>query len=121
MTDLNHTNAPTDGDRHVAYEKTDIHIPSTILWTIITVVTLAVMVICLDEYFTYVKEQQYYEAVLAPPSLELLKLQKQEDLELNSYELIDTAKGLYRIPLDSAIELMLREAGVADASDEAQK
>lgn len=120
MTDTDHKDTSTGDDRHVGYEKTDINIRLTVIWTIIAVVTLVVMVICLEEYFTYVKEQQYYESVLAPPSVELLKLLEQAELELNSYELIDTAKGLYRIPVDSAIELILREAGVADTSDEAE-
>ena len=121
MNEMNHTDPQTGSDRHVGYEKKDIHVRSTVIWTIITVVVLTVMVVGLDEYFTYVKEQQYYESVLALPSQELLDLLAQEELELNSYELIDSARGLYRIPVDSAIELVLREAGVAGTPGEEQK
>ncbi len=44
------------------------------------------------------------------PSMELIELRQQEYETLNSYAELDADEGLYRIPIQRAMELMVEEA-----------
>lgn len=75
-----------------------------------TIVLLAVVVVGLQFYFDRTLEQQVYVQVLAPESQALTSLRAREDEELNTYRFIDRDKGLVRIPVERAIELLAAEA-----------
>ena len=74
------------------------------------VVVLALLIVGLEAYFDRVKEQQVYVKVLAPVSEELRDLRAREDTELHSYKFLDRDKGLVRIPIERAMELLAAEA-----------
>lgn len=107
MTDENEdiqTSDASDG-----YDRHDINVRWVAAITIITVILLAVSVLILYEYFGYEKERQIYELVLKPESEMLLEMRALEEKTLSTYELKDTATGTYRIPIDSAIQLIADE------------
>lgn len=87
------------------YETKDINIKKTALYTIATVMLIVFFFVILNEYFISVKEEIIYETVLKPESISLKELKTLEDSVLTTYELIDTTKGIYRIPIERAIEL----------------
>lgn len=74
------------------------------------VVIFIVVVLGVTYYFKYVYEQAEYEKVLAPPSEQLQELRNREDWNLTHYGYADKAKGQVRIPLDKAMELLVKEA-----------
>lgn len=92
------------------YEKRDINIKKTVLFGIGTVLLIAFFFVVLNEYFISVKEEIIYESVLKPESISLEELATFEDSVLTTYELIDTARGIYRIPIEKAVELTVSEA-----------
>lgn len=75
-----------------------------------TVVLLAVVILAIQAYFDRVYQQQVYEKVLEPPSEQLRDLHAREDSELYSYKYIDRTKGLVRLPIERAMELLAKEA-----------
>jgi len=91
------------------YEKRDINVKKVVLWGIAGVVIIVISLVALVEYFFIVKENYYYQAVEKPRSEELVELRQRETEELNSYKLLDEEKGIYRIPIKRAMELMAEE------------
>ena len=92
------------------YETKDVNVRAMILVGAIVIVVVIVSIIVLNEYFVSVKEQLVYDTVLRPESVTLRDLRATEDEVLNSYKLVDSTAGTYRIPIDRAMELMAEEA-----------
>ena len=92
------------------YEARDASSKKIIIWGIAGIVFIVIILALLTEYFLFVKEEFYLEIVEEPRSQELLDMRKKESEELNSYKLLDKDKGVYRIPIDRAMELVVEEA-----------
>jgi hypothetical protein len=96
-------------EKHTGYEVRDISW-ITLLWIgAVIIIGLMVFVVVLDSYFTVAKEQQIYEYVLKPQSKELRELKSREQEILNAYGQLDAQKGIYRIPIDRAMQLLAEE------------
>jgi len=81
----------------------------SILWGVLIIFALIVSLIVLNEYFLSVVESPINDTVLNPQSVTLNDLHASEDEILNSYKLLDSATGQYRIPIDRAIALVVEE------------
>ncbi len=81
-----------------------------VVFLISMVLIFIAVVLGVTYYFKYVYEQAEYEKVLAPPSEQLRDLRAREDWNLTHYGYMDKAKGQVRIPLDRAMELLVKEA-----------
>jgi hypothetical protein len=55
------------------------------------------------------KEKTVYEQTLKPGSVLLEELQAKENQVLTSYALIDSTRGIYQIPIDRAMEVLVQE------------
>jgi len=75
----------------------------------VTVVLLVAVVLGLQFYFDRVLEQQVYVQVLAPESSALKALRAREDEELHSYRYLDREKGIVRLPIERAMDLLAAE------------
>lgn len=91
------------------YEKKDINVKKSVIVGLLIVLFIVVSLIGVNELFTYEKEKIIYNQVLKPESISLKELKAREDSILTSYELVDTVKQYYRIPLDSAKALTAQE------------
>ena len=92
------------------YEKQDVSVSKVVLWGVMSILVVIVVIIWGLDYFTAVKEEIVQEQVLSPQSVALRELRAREAEELGSYKLLDSAAGVYRIPIDRAMELMADEA-----------
>ena len=92
------------------YEKRDVNISMVIGLSVLSVVLLIIILVFLIDYFVESKEQMIYEAQLKPESADLNSLLVAEEEELTSYKVLDTERGVYRIPVDRAMELLVKEA-----------
>lgn len=97
------------------YEKRDVSIRNLVLITVICVIVVVVSMIWVKSFFTQVTEETVYQMVLKPGSLTLQELRAREDEALNKYRIIDLGKGVYQIPIDSAMAILAREASRAPA------
>jgi hypothetical protein len=102
MTDVPTTNS--------GYDKRDVNVRATILIGAVIVVVIAAFLIVLSDFFVLKKEQMMYDYVMKPESAPLRDLRAREMEVLTTYKLLDPAKGIYRIPLSRAMELMADEA-----------
>ena len=88
------------------YEKKDVKISKIITYTVVLVILFVAILIFLNEYFLYSSEEVYYENVLAPQSAQLQEVRAREDELLTQYKVIDAQKGIYRIPIERAMQLI---------------
>lgn len=92
------------------YDKHDVSVWSVMVIIVVSVLTIAATVIILYDYFISTKETIMYEQVLSVESETLLKLRARETKELNSYRLLDSTKGVYQIPIEKAMRIVVDEA-----------
>ena len=74
------------------------------------IVFLVAVVFAVQYYHDVVKEQQVFVKVMEPESERLKNLRAREDDQLLRYQYIDREKGLVRIPIQRAIELLAADA-----------
>ncbi|MDF1544281.1 MAG: hypothetical protein P1R58_04170 [bacterium] len=94
----------------MGYEKKDVSTRKIISWAVGLTLLVVLFVVMLNELFTFVSEEVITEQVRTQDKATLSELRVVEDSILNSYGWSDSTKTSYRIPLDSAIELVAREA-----------
>ncbi|MFQ6612631.1 MAG: hypothetical protein ACE5D2_05955 [Fidelibacterota bacterium] len=92
------------------YEQKDVKVKA-IFWVLIASILITTAFFFLSrEYFLSTKNQLVYEMVIKPKSAKLVKLKKHEEEILSSYGVVDADKGIYRIPITQAIELLAAES-----------
>jgi hypothetical protein len=96
---------------NLGYEKKDINIVRVIGTAIAILIILIVIIIALSDFFMAEKEQIVYEQTLKPQSQLLQELRSKENETLTTYKLLDPVHGVYRIPIERAMELLVQEAG----------
>jgi len=99
-----------DDKNNAGYEKRDVNIFMVIGLSVLSVVLLIVILVFLIDYFVESKEQMIYEAQLQPESADLNSILVTEEEVLTSYKVLDIERGVYRIPVDRAMELLVKEA-----------
>lgn len=99
-------------DQHAkpGYERRDVNMKVLVLTSIVSVIAVAVSLICVDNYFVIEKEKAILDRQLSPVSSTLRDLRAKEDQVLGSYKLIDSTAGRYQLPIERAMELMADEA-----------
>jgi hypothetical protein len=98
------------------YEKKDVNLTKIVIFEVIGTVVLIAIVLLLINYTKLLREKVVYEEQLRPQSAALRELRARESEELNSYAVLDTVKGIYRIPIDRAMKLQADEAYRAESS-----
>jgi hypothetical protein len=96
--------------REAGYETHDAYLKPIIIVGLASVILLVLILILIDQYFIVTKEHLVDEMVLTPQSAALRELRSREDETLSSYKIVDVEKGIYRIPVSRAMELLADEA-----------
>lgn len=97
-------------DHPSGYEKRDVNVKALTIVAIVTVLVVVAMVVFVYNFFSEKRDEIVFEQQLLPKSQELLDLHAHEDSVLTNYRVLDSANGTYSIPIDSAIEILLRES-----------
>ena len=96
-------------DNKSGYETKDANVAKIIIVGLIAAVILVVCLIFLKQLFIATTEKQLYEAVLKPESATLQNLHERENVILTTYKILNETKGVYQIPIDSAIKIIANE------------
>ena len=91
------------------YEKKDVNVPVIIAVSIVSIAVIVVMIVVLIDFFKIQKENMVYDSVLSQESKELVELRTLEFETLKNYKLLDAEKGIYRIPIKRAMQLLTVE------------
>jgi hypothetical protein len=92
------------------FDRTEPSTPAVWAFTIGSIIILVVVIIALQQYFISIWNNAVYEKVLAAPSQELQNTLNQNSYDLTHYSYVDKSKGVVRIPLERAEELVLQDA-----------
>jgi hypothetical protein len=102
------TAAPPDAD--AGYETRDASSRGIAIGMVIGVIVIVISIIGVREFYITTREQIRQENVLSRMDPRLRELQNRETRILTSYEWVDSTKGIVRIPVERAMELMVEEA-----------
>lgn len=69
---------------------------------------VGITMVGLYEYFRYAKREEIQRKQLTPVSRALRELRAKEQALLTRYDQIDAKKGTYQVPVDRAMELLLK-------------
>lgn len=108
--DIHEHGVRTHHDPSEGYDHSDPAVPSIWAFTIGSVIILVVVIFALQQYFVKIWDDAVYEKVLAAPSPELQDLRNRDNWALTHYSYQDKSKGVVRIPLERAQELVLQDA-----------
>ncbi len=87
----------------------NIAINKPLLYSIIGFVFILIVLLYMADLFTPVTEDVMQNQMPSVQPVDLQELRARENAELTTYKLPDSATGTYRIPIDSAIELLVDE------------
>ena len=91
----------------VAYEKKDVNVKVVGFSAALIVLLIWIFVIVLDDYFVFNVEKM--EKINAKPNPELQVIHRTEQKALNGYAILDKDKKIYKIPVDQAMKMVVRE------------
>ncbi|MEZ4704913.1 MAG: hypothetical protein R3A11_06980 [Bdellovibrionota bacterium] len=92
------------------YEKRDVNVMKVMLVAIGPALFIVLSLIGLDQFFTISSQKLYYQKVLKPEATDYVELRNQEAKQLENYDVLDTTKGIYQIPIERAKQLLVNEA-----------
>lgn len=93
--------------------------PKTVMiavFAVLSIIALIGSVLFLQYYVDLTKETQTYQKVLAPESVDIKTLREKENAQLGSYGYVDQAKGVARLPIDRAMQLLAEEGAAGKVS-----
>jgi len=91
------------------FDRSEPNVRFIALFGAATLALLAVVIFGIQSYFDRLLEREVYVKVLAPESQALKDLRAREDEALHSYRYIDREKGMVRLPIDRAMQLLLED------------
>ena len=104
----------SDDAQQSPYEKTDVHMPTIVSWSVGCIVLLVICVIALNELFWVTESQIKMERIrtIREPAAKVT-LRQEEARVLKgdeAYKLLDAETERYQIPVDRAIKLISEES-----------
>jgi hypothetical protein len=92
------------------YEKQDVNLLKISIFSLSLIGLVVIIIVLLSSYYVFFREETVYQEILKPESTTLRELRAKEDELLNSYSVIDSSEGVYRIPIKRAMELVAEES-----------
>jgi hypothetical protein len=90
--------------------KSDVHSMLIVVWGVGFTAVVAVMLIWLHSWFFVVRNDVVQDRVLSVQDPRLQELRAVETEELTTYGWVDEEQGVVRIPIDRAMDLLVKEA-----------
>ena len=97
---------PTDG---ASFDRQEPRAMLIALFTVASIVALVLILVVVQIYYQHGRDQQITEKVLVPVSKDYTDLRSREDSNLNSYGYINKEKTQIRVPIDQAMDLIVKE------------
>ena len=98
------------GDHPHSYDHSEPHARSIVVYMAATVVLLALVGIAVQAYYELIYSQGEYEQVLSQENWQLRDLRNKEQWELTHYAYVDKNKGTVRVPIDQAMQAVVKDA-----------
>lgn len=109
--DAGHPSHPSGYDKH------EVSVLGIALVALGSIIFLVVSGALLDTYYVMEREKIAYEQTLKPRDERLITLRSQEEKRMHGYGYADTTKVMAHIPVDSAIQEVLKEYQAKQAGE----
>ena len=96
-------------DPSEGFDRAEPNVTSIWLFTILSVVSLVVILVALQQYFVKIWSDAVTEKVLTAPDSQLQMVRGRDAWDLTHYMYLDKKAGQIRIPVDRATDLFLQE------------
>jgi hypothetical protein len=93
----------------MAAAKDELNLPLIVTIGILFVILLFVLILLMQAYFFEQQREEFIVKVVEPRSDALVSALADQEAKLNNYRWIDQQKGVVGIPIESAMELVVRE------------
>lgn len=93
----------------MAAAREDLNLPLIVTIGILFVVLLFVLILLLQAYFYESERREHYTKVVAMPSEELAAALAEQEQLLRGYRWIDQPQGIVGLPIERAMELVVRD------------
>jgi hypothetical protein len=97
-------------DPHEGFDRAEPSVGAIFGFAAGSMVLLVITIFAIQMYFEHVWNEAVYEKVLAPPSEQLRQVRGRDDWNLTHYLYMDKVSGQVRIPVDQAMDLILKDA-----------
>ncbi|HCW76413.1 MAG TPA: hypothetical protein DHU63_07740 [Candidatus Marinimicrobia bacterium] len=105
-----HRESAPPSHKKMGYDKAEISIKWIAVIGILFVVLMVVISVGTKSLFIKDKNAIIYDQVLKPVSPLLIQIQAREDSLLDNYQILNIDKGIYQIPIDRAMEVLVEKA-----------
>jgi hypothetical protein len=96
-------------DPSEGFDRAEPNVTSIWLFTVLSVVSLVLILVALQQYFVKVWSDAVTEKVLTAPDSQLQMVRGRDAWDLSHYMYLDKKAGQIRIPVDRATDLFLQE------------
>ena len=90
------------------YEKRDVSTKALAGGTLAVVLIIVIFIVFLRDYFIFNVEKAVYQDAIMPDN-ELIVIEQSALSQIKAYKIIDKDKGIYQIPIDRAMEIIISE------------
>jgi hypothetical protein len=97
-------------DPHEGFDRDEPSVGAIFGFAAGSMILLVMTIFAIQQYFEHIWNDAVYEKILAPPSEQLHEVRGRDDWNLTHYLYMDKATGQVRIPVDQAMDLMLKDA-----------
>lgn len=98
-------------DPKEGFDRAEPNVTSIWLFTVLSVVSLVLILVALQQYFVKIWSDAVTEKVLTAPDSQLQMVRGRDAWDLTHYMYLDKKAGQIRIPVDRATDLFLQEVG----------
>lgn len=97
-------------DPHEGFDRAEPSVGAIFGFAAGSMILLVMTILAIQQYFDHIWNEAVYQKVLAPPSEQLREVRGRDDWNLTHYLYMDKASGQVRIPVDQAMDLILKDA-----------
>ncbi|MCS6885955.1 MAG: hypothetical protein RMM17_10065 [Acidobacteriota bacterium] len=109
VTEQAHHEVHVGEHAEIDYERQDPNSVEIIVLTVLGAIVLYGVIVGLEFYYNVVNERLIETKIYSTVPTQLRELRSREDEALSKYKYIDESRGIVQIPIDRAIELLVKE------------
>lgn len=95
---------------HVDFDRRDAKAGPIAIMSLVSILVIAAFVVGVYWFYTVSYEQVEHDQFSGVPSKELIAIREREDEQLHKYGYINKEKGIVRLPVERALQLVEEEA-----------
>lgn len=97
--------------------KDGLNTPAIALTGVVSTLVVFAVILLIMAWFHSIQNEETYRKQVLPPSEDLNRLVFEQQASLSHYRWVDREQGVVAIPIERAMDLVVRELGAASSTD----